>query len=70
MPWIFMRLRGKEVLNVAVAIVRGDAAGVPQGGSGLVALGVLGQELTFSQGLVKLSNQDRGSGRRESGDET
>ena len=45
----------KGVLIVAVAIVRGDAAGVPQGGCGLVLHGVLTpredvapQELTFS----------------------
>ena len=52
------------VLLITVAIVRGDAAGVPQGGGGLVLHGVLGprenvapQEFAFSQGLVKRSVQ-------------
>ena len=64
MPWIFVRLRAR-VLLVTVATVGGDAAGVPQGGSGLVLHGVLSprqnaapQELTFSQSFVQLSNQD------------
>ena len=54
----------REVLLITVAIVRGDAPGVPQGGSGLVMHGVPSsrenvapQELAFSQGLVKLSDQ-------------
>ena len=65
----FHALACKGVLIVDVTVVRSDAAGVPQGGSGLVARGVFGpredvtpQELTFSQGLVKLGNQDLGSG--------
>ena len=43
-----------QVLVVSITIVQSDAAGVPQGGSGLVAHGVVGprenvapQELTF-----------------------
>ena len=52
------------MLFAAVAIVGGDAAGIPQGGCGLVNHGVLGfgkdivpQELTFSHGVVKLGDQ-------------
>ena len=59
---------------VAVTVVRGDAAGVPQGGGGQVAHGVsiarehvAPQELTFSQRLIKLSEQVLCDGCREGG---
>ena len=60
-----------------MAIVGSDAAGVPQGGGGLVLHGVLSprkniapQKFAFGLGSVELSNQDLGSGCREGGVET
>ena len=54
----------KGVLTVSVAVVRSDAAGVPQRGSGQVTHGVFGarelatpQELEFEQCLVELGEQ-------------
>ena len=66
MPWNFKRLR-EEMLVVAVTVVTGDAACVPQGGSGLILHPVLGaredvapEELAFSQGFIELGNQKLG----------
>ena len=63
-PLDFHALACKEVLIVVVTIIRGDATGVAQRGSGQVADGVSSarghaaqQEPARSQCLVKLSNQ-------------